>query len=203
MTSRSLLLQELDTILRDITERSAEESKTEARVHYAFQFLVIGNDPTNVNSLLGSAILDLDINQPSPGFDPQGRLPKDKDQFLCLFLDKSNQIAGLVETTQNHLTHVASLDVVMIKPSFQGKGLCKPFVKTTLAHLLSLGFLEISVEVFSQTMGGIPACLCYYRAAKELHLKIRYAEKGKLVPLTSEAVCLVQGKNDISMEFTV
>jgi hypothetical protein len=168
-----------------------------------FDFLVIGNDPTNVNSLFGAAILDMKVNQATAAWDPQGRVPQDSDQFLMLFLTSLNEIAAVIETTQTPGSEAARLDIVMIKPTFQGQRLCKPFVKMALTHLLSLGFRRISVDVFSKTLDGIPACLCYYRAAKELNLQVYHVETNTKLPLLNEALCLIRGRNDLSMEFSL
>lgn len=63
---------------------------------------------------------------------------------------------------------------VKIRIDFQGKGLCKPLVTYMVKHLKRLGYEMLFIENASKTGGGIPACICYYKAGIYNNYNMRY-----------------------------
>lgn len=61
-----------------------------------------------------------------------------------------------------------------IHPDYIGSKLCKPLMKFTLQQLIrkfpSLKIIKITNV--SETLNGLPACLCYYRAGHDLNFKM-------------------------------
>lgn len=63
---------------------------------------------------------------------------------------------------------------VDVRIDFQGKGLCKPLVTYMVKHLKRLGYDMLFIENASRTGGGIPACICYYKAGIYNNYNMRY-----------------------------
>lgn len=72
---------------------------------------------------------------------------------------------------------------VDVRPDFQGQGLCKPITSYMIKHLKRLGFDMLFIENASDTRGGVPACICYYKAGIENNYNMRYKDHhDKLKP---------------------
>ena len=69
--------------------------------------------------------------------------------------------------------YISNVDV---KPDFQGQGLCKPITSFMIKHLKRLGFDMLFIENASDTKGGVPACICYYKAGIENNYNMRYKD---------------------------
>lgn len=69
--------------------------------------------------------------------------------------------------------YISNVDV---KPGFQGQGLCKPITSFMIKHLKRLGFDMLFIENASNTKGGVPACICYYKAGIENNYNMRYKD---------------------------
>ena len=65
--------------------------------------------------------------------------------------------------------HIAE---VTVAERFQGRGLCREFVRAALQEILSSGRSKISITNASLTLDGVPACFCYMKAAEDLGLAI-------------------------------
>ncbi len=65
---------------------------------------------------------------------------------------------------------------VDVRPDFQGQGLCKPITSYMIKHLKRLGFDMLFIENASDTRGGVPACICYYKAGIENNYNMRYKD---------------------------
>ena len=76
--------------------------------------------------------------------------------------------------------YISNVDV---KSDFQGQGLCKPITSYMIKHLKRLGFDMLFIENASDTRGGVPACICYYKAGIENNYNMRYKDHhDKLKP---------------------
>ena len=146
-------------------------------------------------------LLQLPENQPIAGWDPQGRMPSKPDEMLFVLLD-GNRIIATFEIVVER-SKVINLDVVNISPAYTGQKLCKSFLKRILQYFLALGHTEFKISVFSSFMDGIPACLCYYRAASEMGLEIFYqdTQTDAFLPLPTEITCLEKETNQMDLKF--
>ena len=67
---------------------------------------------------------------------------------------------------------------VDIHPWFQGNGLCRPLLTFMLKHLRNLGYEMLYIANESETYGGVPACICYYKSGIDNNYRMRYADRG-------------------------
>ena len=67
---------------------------------------------------------------------------------------------------------------VDIHPWFQGNGLCRFLLSFMIKHLRNLGYEMLYIANESETYGGVPACICYYKSGIDNNYKIKYAERG-------------------------
>jgi len=126
-------------------------------------------------------------------YDHWGRLnvqlKDDKEWF------RVGDIEAIDEEKKGKDVYIAS---VKIKKAYRGMKLCKGFVKNMLQKLLSDGYVHIWIKNASLTLGGIPACFCYVRAAEELGLIVK--NRGKKIQ--SKTMC-PEGLNGEIYDFWV
>jgi len=72
--------------------------------------------------------------------------------------------------------YIANVD---IRTDFQGKGLCRPLLSYMIKHLRRLGHEMLFIDNASTTKGGVPACICYYKAGIENNYRMRYRTNDK------------------------
>ena len=195
--------EESKHVTKPVTTKPSE-AKREGKDDYTF--LEVGNDSKSPTYQWLERLLPLPENRalPEQGWDPHFKefLPTNADQPLFVFLD-GDTLVGYFETTAEARTHTVHLDIVHLHPRYAGRKLCKPFLKRVIQHFLDLGYTHLHISNMSGTQDGIPACLCYYRAAKEQRLQISYWSKGKYSPLPDESQCLSKTTNQMDLLFTI
>jgi hypothetical protein len=71
----------------------------------------------------------------------------------------------------NMKLYISNVD---IRDDYQGLSLCKPLLSYMIKQLKILGHEQLFIENVSRTKGGVPACICYYRAGINNNYKMRY-----------------------------
>tara|TARA_Y100000385_G_scaffold287806_1_gene352897 strand:+ start:28 stop:999 length:972 start_codon:yes stop_codon:yes gene_type:complete len=99
-------------------------------------------------------------------------------RVTCNILDDNKKIREYMGKDTMYLNmnlYIANVDV---HPDFQGKGLCRPILSFMIKHLRRMDYEMLYISNESETYGGIPACICYYKSGIENNYKMKYAVKG-------------------------
>lgn len=123
------------------------------------------------------------------------------EPFLTCIIVVDNLVVGYTTNTIN-LDSGAYIAFVMIHPDWHGKKLCGPLVTKTIKKLKEMGHREIRLQNVSDTGEGIPACLCYYRAAVKNGFQVWY-EMGRQVYKMTEELCFNKNIDTGTMIFTL
>jgi len=74
---------------------------------------------------------------------------------------------------------------VDIRSDFHNNKLCTPLVTYMIKHLKRLGYEMLFISNASRTAGGVPACICYYKAGINNNYKMRYKQPSSRGSLRS------------------
>lgn len=99
-------------------------------------------------------------------------------RLTCNILDDIIKIAEYISKDimyPNMNLYIANVD---IHPDFQGKRLCRPILSYMIKHLRRMNYEMLYISNESDTFGGIPACICYYKAGIDNNYKMKYAVRG-------------------------
>ncbi len=166
----------------------------------------LNNNLVDINFL--KLLLSRPENQPSSYWPIDAINPQVNNPFYIFTPLYSTEIIGFFDVTTNHEWPIGSgrpnahIELVYVKPSYAGKKLCKPFMKEVLTALLNQANQSFDISIFSTVGEGIPACLCYYRAASELGLFVFYGTKEGWRPFSEETKCK-EKNNQFDMKFII
>jgi hypothetical protein len=104
------------------------------------------------------------------------------DQMEVIDYFESNDV---MYTNMN--LYIANVD---IRSDFHGNRLCTPLVTYMIKHLKRLGYEMLFISNASRTGGGVPACICYYKAGINNNYKMRYKQPSSLGSLRSRLEAL-------------
>ena len=99
-------------------------------------------------------------------------------RVVCNILKDNNLEAAYTRKDIMHPNmnlYIANVDV---HPSFQGKGLCRPLLSYAINILKMLGYKMLFIKNWSESYGGLPACICYYKSGIENNYSVKYADRG-------------------------